>query len=109
MAINYKQILHTHSQRSHAPLVYECTASEDDVGYIATVKVSGKVFTSRAHGTKKAAEIDAAEKAVYALGLLGSQGGGFQQQGKAGYGYGGHTQASSASQPQSKLCCGCLL
>ena len=84
-------------------------ASEDDVGYIATVKVSGKVFTSRAHGTKKAAEIDAAEKAVYALGLLGSQGGGFQQQGKAGYGYGGHTQASSASQPQSKLCCGCLL
>ena len=71
------------------------------MGYIATVKVSGKVYTSKPHGTKRAAETDAATEAVKALGLVGPHGE-YQPQGKAGHGYGGLTQTSSASQPQSK-------
>ena len=101
MAVNYKQILNIHSQRNHTPLVYDCVAAEEAVGYIATVKVSGKVYTSKPHGTKRAAETDAAAEAVKALGLVGPQGE-YQPQGKAGYGYGSHAQPSSASQPQSK-------
>ena len=105
-AVNYKQVLNIHCQRNRIPVNYECSASEDAVGYIAVVKISGKVFESSPHGTKKAAEIEAAERAVKALGLVDSQGGGEQ---KAGSGYGqqgrnGHTQQVSAgSQAQSEF------
>jgi hypothetical protein len=109
MAVNYKQILNIHCQRNHIAPVYDCVASEDAVGYIATVKVSGKVFTSKNHGTKRAAETDAAGEAVKALGLVGPHGDYQPQpqqgQGKSGAGYyggGGHAQPASASQPQGK-------
>lgn len=84
--------------------MYDCVASEEAVGYIATVKVSGKVYTSKPHGTKRAAETDAAAEAVKALGLVGSHGEYQPPQGKAGAGYygGGHAQQSSALQPQSE-------
>ena len=108
MAVNYKQILNIHCQRNHIAHVYECAASEDAVGYVAMVKVSGRVFTSKNHGTKRAAETDAAGEAVKALGLVGPQGEYQPQQGqgKTGSGYyggsGGHTQPSSVSQPQGE-------
>ena len=106
MAVNFKQILHTHSQRSHTPLVYECMASEDSVGYIATVKVSGKVFKSSPHGTKRAAETAAAEEAVMALGLLsgshGAVGEQHHQHGRPGFN-GGYAQMFSQPQGASIL------
>ena len=71
MAANYKQILNIHCQKNHIPVAYECSSSEDSVGYIAVVKVSGRVFESLPQGTKRAAESSAAEKAVKALGLAG--------------------------------------
>lgn len=105
MAVNYKQVLNIHCQRNHISPLYECAAAEDSVGYVATVKVSGKVYTSKPHGTKRAAETDAAAEAVKALGLVGPQGD-YRPQGLgttgAGHYGGGHTQPSAASQPQGE-------
>ena len=86
-------------------MAYECFASEDSVGYIATIKTSGRMFESKTHGTKKAAEIDAAEKAVKALGLCDpTSSSTVQHHQQPGFGYGGiHGTTASSSQPQSKL------
>lgn len=109
MAVNYKQVLNIHCQRNHIPVIYECCSSEDSVGYIATVKTSGRVFESIPHGTKKAAEAAAAEKAVKALGLMGPSTVDHhqQQQHESGsvhvlHGGGGHP-TTSVSHAQSEL------
>lgn len=109
MAVNYKQVLNIHSQKHHIPVAYECSSSEDSVGYIATVKTSGHVFESSPHGTKKAAEMAAAEKAVKALGLMGPSPDDHQQHHGSGmgqilHGAGGHPTASaSVPHTQSEL------
>lgn len=76
-------------------------ASEDSVGYIAIVKFSpGHSFQSATHGTKKGAEMDAAEKAVKALGLLV----GSEHQGAGHQAASGHTHSAfSTSHTQSEL------
>ena len=104
MAVNSKQVLNIHCQKNHIPLVYDCMASEDSVGYIATVKTSGRVFESSPHGTKKAAEAAAAEKAVKALGLMGpshaDQHGGGSGYSHHGGGGGGYTASATHAQSE---------
>lgn len=104
MALNYKQLLHIHCQKNHLPVAYECSSSEDAVGYIVTIKVSEQVFESSLHGTKRAAEDDAAEKAMKSLGIIDSQID--QQQAASGptlQGKGVHPLASLVSQSQSEF------
>lgn len=104
-AQNYKQVLNIHCQKNHIPLAYECSSSDDSVGYIATVRISGREFKSIPHGTKKAAETAAAEVAVKALGLgEGSSVGQPHQQwsGNSAHTSGNHHTSSHAAHSQSE-------
>lgn len=67
---NYKVTLNLYCQKNGIqPPHYNCTYPEDAVGYIATVSVQGKVFTSNAQGTKRGAESKAAAKALRSFGV----------------------------------------
>lgn len=66
---NYKLALTAYCQKKGLePPRYDCTYPEDAVGYIATVHVKGKVFTSDTEGTKRAAESMAASLALSSFG-----------------------------------------
>ena len=71
---NCKQILNEYCSKTRIPLPhYEVEYPEDSVGYISTVTVSGKRFSSPPLGSKKLAENLAAAEAVKALGILTHQ------------------------------------
>ena len=66
---NHKLALQTFCQKNKYPLPhYECSYPEDEVGYIATLKVQDKVFVSTPHGTKRGAESAAAAMALRSYG-----------------------------------------
>lgn len=70
MTTNYKSLLNTHCQQNHMlPPVYECSSPLDSSGYISTVTVKGQLYRSSVHGTKKAADTEAAQLAAEALGV----------------------------------------
>ncbi len=74
MTTDYKSLLNTHCQQTHIlPPVYDCTSPSDKSGYISTVTVSGRLYRSSVHGTKKAADIEAAQLAAEALGVASNQ------------------------------------
>lgn len=66
--VNHKSTLNTYCQKNKLNLTYDCSYPDDAVGYIATVEVGSMKFTSAPHGTKRAAEDQAAEQAVKYLG-----------------------------------------
>lgn len=67
---NPKLALNSYCQRKGAPPPhYDCTYPDDAVGYIATVAVDGRKFTSKPEGTKRAAEATAARMALMSFGL----------------------------------------
>lgn len=66
---NHKVSLTTYCQKKGLDIPrYECTYPEDAVGYIATVHVNGKTFTSNTEGTKRGAESTAAALALSSFG-----------------------------------------
>ena len=70
----YKQILNLYCQKKHINLPsYSCEFPEDSVGYIASVTVEGKTFTSPPQGSKKVAESIAAAEAVKEMGIKPEQ------------------------------------
>lgn len=70
MAVNYKGLLNTYCQKNHYPVpTYKCDSPEDTAGYISTVTVNGFKYKSSVHGTKRAADADAARKAIEVLGV----------------------------------------
>ena len=70
----YKQILNLYCQKKHINLPsYSYEFPEDSVGYIASVTVEGKTFTSPPQGSKKVAESIAAAEAVKEMGIKPEQ------------------------------------
>ena len=70
----YKQILNLYCQKKHIDLPsYSYEFPEDSVGYIASVTVEGKTFTSPPQGSKKVAESIAAAEAVKEMGIKPEQ------------------------------------
>ena len=70
----YKQILNLYCQKKHINLPsYSYEYPEDSVGYIASVTVGGKTFTSPPQMSKKTAESIAAAEAVKEMGIMQEQ------------------------------------
>ena len=70
----YKQILNLYCQKEHINLPsYSYEYPEDSVGYIASVTVGGKTFTSPPQMSKKTAESIAAAEAVKEMGIMQEQ------------------------------------
>ena len=70
----YKQILNLYCQKNHINLPsYSYEYPEDSVGYIASVTVGGKTFTSPPQGSKRIAESIAAAEAVKEMGIMQEQ------------------------------------
>ncbi len=70
MTTNYKSLLNTYCQQNHIlPPLYECASPQDSSGYLSTVTVKGRLFRSGVHGTKKAADTEAAQLAAEELGI----------------------------------------
>ena len=74
MTTDYKSLLNTFCQQHHytAP-VYECSSPSDTTGYISKVTVNGHIYQSSTHGTKKAADTEAARIATETLGVASAQ------------------------------------
>lgn len=70
MSSNYKITLNTFCQKNGIPVpLYVCTYPEDAVGYISTITIREKVFSSGTHGTKRGAESAVASMALKSFGV----------------------------------------
>ncbi len=74
MTTDYKSLLNIFCQQHHyAPPVYECSSPSDTTGYISMVMVNEHTYQSSTHGTKKAADTEAARIATETLGVVSAQ------------------------------------
>ena len=95
---NPKLALNTYCQkRGISPPHYTCSYPEDAVGYIATVSVDSRKFTSTAEGTKRAAEAMAAGMALKSFGLEVEVQRGGEQGSTNGHSFQGELKESQSS------------